>query len=280
VIGAQAFTSALMQADILLLGNFLAPVDAASAKSADEWIAAYRGAQLFAFLPYQLLFSVTQVLFPLLARARASGTPEEVAALVTRGARIGVAVLTVLASVVAALPASLLRFAYSDVLAGRGTEALRALAPGQACFAIMGLACTVLVSLGYELRALALTGAALVLVTTSAFFFASGASFGAEATAATARATAIALGIAAVGAVFVVRRTAGAFAPPRTLISGAVIVAIFWFGGRYVPALPRILTILAAGVVATIAGALSFVTGSLMKSDVSALVAAVRKRRA
>lgn len=279
VIGAQAFTSALMQADILLLGNFLAPVDAASAKSADEWIAAYRGAQLFAFLPYQLLFSVTQVLFPLLARARASGTPAEVAELVTRGARIGVVVLTMLVSVVAALPSSLLRFAYTDVLASRGTEALRALAPGQACFAIMGLACTVLVSLGYELRALALTGAALVLVTTSAYVFASHAPFGAEATAATARATSLALGITAVAAILVVRKTAGAFAPPKTIVAGVAIVAIFWFGGRYIPALPRGLTLLAAPAIVAASAALLFAAGALKKSDITMLLATLRRKK-
>ena len=42
-------------------------------RAANEWVAVYRACQLFAFLPYQLLFSVTQVLFPMLARAKTGG---------------------------------------------------------------------------------------------------------------------------------------------------------------------------------------------------------------
>ena len=76
---AQLFTNMLMQVDITLLGRFLSGstphrlVGADAAAAADEWVAVYRACQLFAFLPYQLLFSVTQVLFPLVARAHAGG---------------------------------------------------------------------------------------------------------------------------------------------------------------------------------------------------------------
>jgi len=49
-----------------------------------RWVAVYRACQLFAFLPYQLLFSVTQVLFPMLAKANREEGPERVAELVAR----------------------------------------------------------------------------------------------------------------------------------------------------------------------------------------------------
>ncbi|HQY65031.1 MAG TPA: oligosaccharide flippase family protein, partial [Polyangiaceae bacterium] len=61
VMLAQLFTSGLMQADITVLGHFLSAAapegNAAPQKLADEWVGVYRACQLFAFLPYQLLFS-------------------------------------------------------------------------------------------------------------------------------------------------------------------------------------------------------------------------------
>ena len=278
VIGAQAFTSALMQSDLLLLGHFLKP-PVESPHAPDVWVAAYRGAQLFAFLPYQLLFSVTQVLFPMLAKTKVSGTPADVAALVTHGARVGVVVLTMLVCVVATLPASLLRFGFTEGLAVRGTETLRALALGQGCFALLGLACTVLVSLGYERRALLLTGTALALVLLSTFAYASRAEFGADMSLATARATSAALAAAALAGIVVVRFSAGAFAPWRTLIVSVALVGTFWTMGHWVPMLPRPLTVLAAGAVFATAGAALFVLGELKKSDIMTLVDAIARRR-
>src|SRR5262249_35430896 len=74
VRGAQLFVNGLMQADIFMLGRYLSLSASQSdspltpggtvadpAQAANEWVAVYRACQLFAFLPYQLLFSVTQV---------------------------------------------------------------------------------------------------------------------------------------------------------------------------------------------------------------------------
>ena len=63
VLLAQAFVSALMQSDIQILGHHLVPPPGAvnGQVVAKEWVGVYRACQLFAFLPYQLLFSVTQM---------------------------------------------------------------------------------------------------------------------------------------------------------------------------------------------------------------------------
>src|SRR5262249_16558452 len=93
--GAQLFTNLLLQVDITILGRFFSLGAAAAGlgkevakKSADEWVGVYRACQLFAFLPYQLLASVTQVLFPTVARAKAERDDEGVKRYVARGARI------------------------------------------------------------------------------------------------------------------------------------------------------------------------------------------------
>src|SRR5262249_14710022 len=153
VMLAQLFVNGLMQADIFMLGRYLslAATDASlplrpggfvsePAQAANEWVAVYRACQLFAFLPYQLLFSVTHVLFPMLARAKTEEGGARVAELVTRGCRIGAIVCGLVVAVVVAMPESLIRFAYDGVMAREGASVLRVLVLGQAAFAMLGLA--------------------------------------------------------------------------------------------------------------------------------------------
>ena len=61
---------------LALLGRFLSQAAAGDAprEAVKAWVAIYKECQTFAFLPYQLLFSVTLILFPMLARAQAEVT--------------------------------------------------------------------------------------------------------------------------------------------------------------------------------------------------------------
>src|SRR5206468_10760995 len=137
--------NALMQADIFLLGRGLslgaiADSVADPEKAANEGVGGYRACQLLAFLPDQLLSSVTQVLFPMLAKAKAEEGPERVAERVRRGARIGAIVTGLTMVIVVALPWSLLNFAYGKDVADRGWQTLTILALAQGAFALFGLA--------------------------------------------------------------------------------------------------------------------------------------------
>ena len=234
---AQLFTNAVMQSDITLLGRFLSAsahvqsADAAfAAKSADEWVAVYRLCQLFAFLPYQLLFSVTQVLFPMVARAHGAGDTEAVRAYVARGARIGALACGLMIAVIAAMPGSLLRFAFSPEVADRGAATLRVLALGQGAFAMLGLATTVLVSLGRERDAAGITLVALVCVVAGCFGFVPGRDFGEPQLFAAACATSAALVVGVVIGAARVVSLARAFIPvatgARVLLALGIAVAI------------------------------------------------------
>jgi len=277
VMLAQLFTSALMQADITVLGHYLSQSALAAnvsdpQKISDEWVGVYRGCQLFAFLPYQLLFSVTQVLFPLLAKAKKEGDAEEVRALVARGARLGAVVLGLFASVVVTLPASLLGFVYGKDVAVRGADALRVLALGQAAFAMLGLATTVLVSLGRERKAMALTAVALVLTLGATSLAASGAELGHAQLVASASATSVSLVLAALVGVFVVRHEAGSFVPAKTALRVFGTLLALSLLGRFVPPLGKPLT-----VVACVAAALVYVTVLVLTRELgSADVATVK----
>jgi stage V sporulation protein B len=179
-------------------------------------------------LPYQLLFSVTQVLFPFVARAHAQGDTEAVRAYVARGARIGALVTGLMVAVIGAMPGSLLAFAYPAVVAERGEATLRVLAIGQGAFAMLGLATTVLVSLGRHWRAAILTLFVLVLLVVSAFVVVPKADFGAPQLSALAWTTTVTMGVGLVVAVAVVVQAAGAFVPTATgaRVTAAVAVAV------------------------------------------------------
>src|SRR5207245_754743 len=104
--------------------------DAAS-KSADEWVAVYRFCQFFAFLPYQLVLSIAQILFPMVARAHAEQDREAVRQYVARGARISAVACGLFVAVVTALPSSVLGMAFGASVAARGAATLRVLILGQ-----------------------------------------------------------------------------------------------------------------------------------------------------
>ncbi len=284
VMIAQLFTNGLMQADIFLLGRFLslsAPETGAPdpARIADEWVAVYRACQLFAFLPYQLLFSVTQVLFPMLARAKAEEGDARVAVLVSRGCRVGAIAAGMMVCVVLAIPESLVKFAYGAEVAARATSSLRVLALGQAAFAMLGLATTILVSLGRERTAMTLTAGALGLLVTACLLAAPRAAFGEGQLHATALAVACALAVALAAGVASVLRVAGAFVPWKTALRvGACVLAAFAVG-RWLPVYSKLATpLVAATIVGLYVGTL-VLTRELGREDLGLVLAIVRKKR-
>jgi stage V sporulation protein B len=288
---AQLFVNGLMQADIFMLGRYasiaslheampLAPGGAARdpANAANEWLAVYRACQLFAFLPYQLLFSVTQVLFPMLARAKTEEGSERVAELVARGSRIGAVVCGAMVAVIVAMPESLIRLAYDREIAAAGGPALRILVLGQAAFAMLGLATTILVSLGRERAAMGLTALALALLVTACVMFIPAARFGQGQVQAAAAAAAFALGLSLVAGVVVARRAAGAFVPWKTALRVAFAIAIASAAGLAMPAVGRLLALVVAPAIGALYVVLLIVTGELGKADLDLALSVVRRR--
>lgn len=283
---AQLFTNALMQVDLALLGRFLSAAasgeglaEEAARKAADEWVGVYRACQLFAFLPYQLLLSVTQVLFPMLAKARAEGDAEAVRTYTARGVRLAAITGGGLVAVVAASPGALLRFAYGADVAERGQDALRVLALGQSAFALMGISSAVLASLGRERRAALVTVVTLGTSTAACWLLVPEAAFGEAQLRASALAVSSALVLGLVLAAVEVRRAAGAFLRPATAVRVVLAVALTTIAGRFAPPVGR----LAAPLVALGAGALYALvlaaSREVDRTDLAAFAKLLRKRR-
>lgn len=285
----QLGTNLLMQVDILTLGHFLS--DAAkvshSAPSAEiasnEWVGVYRGCQLFAFLPYQLLISLTQVLFPMVAKARAEGDREAVRKLVERGARIGVVAAGAMVSIIVALPGPVLSLLYPVELAERGAATLRVLGAGHGLFALMGIAMTVLASLGRERVGAYVSLGGATIATTLMYLWLGKTEFGERQLLVTAGCVAATLVVAFGISAFLVRREAGAFIPwttaARVLFAAGAVCAVAHLMGTQVGS-----GLLARGLVLAKAVALVVVyVGSLIVTrelgpDDVAMVRALRKR--
>jgi stage V sporulation protein B len=267
---AQFFTNAVMQVDITLLGHFLSK--GADSRSADEWVAVYRACQLFAFLPYQMLLSVTQVLFPMVARAKAEGDMEGVRRYVERGARLALIACGMMVSVIVALPRQLLAFAYTGDVADRGADTLRILALGQGTYAMLAIATTVLASLGRERLSAFITMGALVLVMGACTLLAATADFGSPQLRATAIGTSVALLCALLAAGVAVERLAGGFVGALSVIRVLFAVGVVRAFALLLPMHGgRVLTLALAAAVALLFGVVLVATRELTGADAEVL---------
>ena len=282
----QLFFNVLLQSDITLLGYFAAgTADAAGLVGADAIAAAdrsvgiYKACQLFAFLPYQLLVSVTFILFPMLAKAHAAGDADAVKTYVRTGIRLALVLTGAMVAVLVGLAPGLLGLVFPPDIAEAGASTLRLLALGQGAFALFAIASTVLTSLHREVWTLALNAVATALVVGAAFALVPGTALGAPIAARAALATTVALFASLVVAGVLVLRVAGALVPllsvVRVVTSLAVAAALpLWLGRT-----GKLATLAMAAVVAAIYFAAMVATRELGKTDLALVLRVLGKKR-
>jgi stage V sporulation protein B len=284
IAGAQLCTNLLMQIDIALLGRFLSEhaslsglTHGAARDAVKAWIAIYKECQTFAFLPYQLLFSVTLVLFPMLARATADEDRAAVRGYVARGGRLAAIFCGLLVAVIVAIPGPLLAFAYGPADAIRGADVLRTMALGQGAFAMLGVATTVLTGIRSERAAALITLMAVLAVGGACTCVVPSAASGHAQLLRSAQASACAMAVALIVAGAVVRSRAGALVPGLTILRTGVAVAICAAAGLLAPPLGRLLVPLLALLVAGIYVGVLVVTQELGGADLATLRSVTRR---
>ncbi len=246
----------------------------------DQLMGVYRGVQLFAFLPYQLLMAVQFVLFPMLARAHAEGDDEAVKRYVRTGVRLAMLVVGLVAGTIAALAPHVLRFAFPDLIARDGGDALRMLAPGMGAFAILGICCAALTSLGRERISAIITVGTVIAVLGAVRTTLSGAVFGKGMVDAAANGTMAAMIVCAFVASLTLHRVAGAFVRPLTLVRVGAAMGVIMFLGRFAPTTGKLLIPLLAVAMMGIYVVLLVVTGELGRADLATLKTAFGRRKA
>ncbi|AUX40165.1 integral membrane protein [Sorangium cellulosum] len=271
---SQTFLNLLLQTDFFLLRRFLGQATsglALGARAADDLIGVYRGAQLFAFLPYQLLLSVTFILFPMLARAHAEGDRAAVRRYTMTGVRLSFLLTGLLCAPISGLAPHVLRFAFPFEIWSRGGGALRILSLGMGAFAVLGVASAALTSLHRERVAAALTAATVLLVAIGCSVAVPRAPFGPDMLVSSAVATSLALATAAVVGGALLHRAAGGFVPALTALRvGAALLAAMALGTQ-LPWLGKIAVLGEALLVALVYLALLVVTREVGRDDLASL---------
>jgi stage V sporulation protein B len=281
LLAGQVLLNLLLQADLTLLRRFSGAAAAAqglATSAADPLVGAYRATQLFSFLPYQLLVSVTFILFPMLATAARAGDRAAVSRYVTTGVRVALLVAGLLVSVTSGLSGPLIRLVYTPEAAALGERSMQVLTLGFGAFAILGVLTAVLASLGRERASAAVTAVAFALVVTLCFARLEGVPFGEELLFRTATSTATGLAFATLCAAWLVHRTAGAVARVATVARVFASAGAAIFVARWLPQGGKIVTLAASAGIAALYVVLLVVTRELGRDD-TRLVASVLKRR-
>ncbi len=276
----QGLLNLLFQADALLLRRFAsdaAVVAGLAASDADPIVGAYRAAQLFCFLPYQLLMSVTFILFPMLAQARSSGDRGAVKTFVKNGVRLSVVVAGVAVAISAGLSHELIHLVFGADAAVLGATAMRVLAVGLGFLAIFGILTSVLNSLGGERASLVITGLAFLLVAALCFVTVRGAPYGESLLVRTAWATSAGLLLATAAAAFLVFRIAGGVVAPLTVLRVALAVATAAAVGALLPSAGRLMALPYSLVVASIYVTVLVLSRELGSEDLAHLKAVIRR---
>ncbi len=276
----QILLNLLFQADALLLRRFAA--DAASVAQlpeavADPYVGAYRATQLFCFLPFQLLTSVTFVLFPLLAQANAEKRTGEVARLVRRGLRLCVLATGFLVCVLVARPEGLLELVFGRQAAQLGGSAMRILAIGMGAFAVLGVLTSALNSLGLERVSLAVFFVATVLVGIACVTLVWGSPLDRHMLERTALGTTLALLVTTSGAAVVAKRLVGGTIGPMTTVRTATAVGVSaWLVATMFPS-GLLWTLLSAPATCLLYLLIQIALRELKRDDYDSLVGLLRK---
>ena len=281
LFAGQFALNLLFQSDLQLLGVFAAHAaerGGLDPREADTLAGAYRNAQLFCFLPYQLLLSVTFVLFPMLAAALRDDDRKAIARYVRTGVRLALVLAGLMVSVTASLPGPLLRLVFGAESAALGAGGMRILALGLFPFAIFGILTTVLTSLKRETASAVLTIAALGLVTGLCFVLVGDQPYGPGMIVRTATSTSIGLLAATLLAAWLVHRTAGAVAPVVSLLRVLLALAACVGVSLLLPAPGKLMTLVYAAAIACLYLAILVGTRELGVADL-ALVRTVLGRK-
>lgn len=229
----QACINGILQIDLqmlkrtvteLALAQGMAP--SAATEAANVLSAYYNAAQTFAFVPYQLILSVTFIVFPFVSRATTLGDAEATRGYIKNAMRFSLLVLLAIGAPIGGAASGVMRIAYPEAYLA-GADALGVLVFGQVAFALFVIGATILTGAGRPLPAalIALVSLVVVLVATRlAIEYAGIEGHGALLAAAAGTSAGTALALVLVG--WTVWRSFGAFLPwasaLRALFAGAV----------------------------------------------------------
>jgi stage V sporulation protein B len=213
--------------------------------------------------------SITFILFPMLARARAENDAAAIRSYTRTGIRLGLLTTGLMCGAVSALAPHVLHLAFPEKIWANGGDTLRLLSIGLGSFAILGITCAALTSLGREREAAALTACTVALVAVACRILVPGAELGPPMLIATAAATSCAVTLAVLIGAVRLSRVAGGFVAPLTLVRVFVALGIAIAVGSRIPWMGRVFVPFQAMLVGGIYLAVLLLLRELNKDDLN-----------
>ncbi|MCA9604109.1 MAG: hypothetical protein KC619_00820, partial [Myxococcales bacterium] len=214
---------------------------------ADALSGVYRAAQTFAFVPYQLILSVTFVVFPFVSRATTLGDDDAARRYISGALRFSLLVLLAVATPIGGAAEGVLRIAYPDGYL-EGEAALQILVLGQVAFALFVIGATIVAGSGRAgiAAGVAVAGLVVVMVATWSLLVAFGIE-GSSPLVATAIGTSLGTSFAMLAIGVLVYRAFGTFVPVLSVVRGLVAGAIGFGVARVIPHGSAVMAVVALG---------------------------------
>ncbi len=243
---------------------------------ANQYVGYYRAAQTFAFVPYQLIISMTFIVFPMISKATSIGNQEAARATIQHAMRLSLLLLLLVAAPMSGAAEGVMRLAYPSEY-WVGTPALAILIFGVAAFALFAVAATAISGAGKPSVAALIAAASLLAVFVANRVLVLRAGLGIEALQAAATGTTIGMVVALLLSAWVIYKSFGVFIPILTWLRSALA----GLGGYWVAAaLPHDsapMTILALLLGFVTAVGLLLISRELGKEDWQALRRVARR---
>jgi stage V sporulation protein B len=243
---------------------------------ANQYVGYYRAAQTFAFVPYQLIISLTFVVFPMISKATSIGNREAARSTIQHAMRLSLLLLLLVAAPTSGAAHGVMQLAYpAEYLAG--APALSILVFGIAAFALFAVAATAISGAGKPSVAAMIAGVSLLAVVIANRVLVMRAGLGEQTLEAAATGTAIGMVVALVLSAWVIYQQFGVFIPVATWIRVALAAAAGYATAAAVPHGSPFMALVAlalgfASSVVTLA-----ITRELTKDDWHALWRVVRR---
>jgi len=281
----QAFLNGILLIDVLVMkGTLTGMAQEAGANTeeavrvANENVGYYSAAQKFAFVPYQLMVSLTFIVFPMISKATSEGDSESARETIKNALRFALLVLVSIAAPMAGAADGVMLIAYpAEYLAGSG--ALSILVLGSACFALFVISATALSGSGRPGAAAVTAAIGLTAVVIGNRVLVQWVGIGDTTLMAAASGTSAGMALALLASGALVYRRFNAFLAPLTVVRVGMAGAAAWLTASYVPHDSRIMAIvaLAAGFFAFIA--VLFVVREATAADVAMVKRIVGRRK-
>lgn len=188
---------------------------------ANQYVGYYRAAQTFAFVPYQLIISMTFIVFPMISKATSIGNQEAARATIQHAMRLSLLLLLLVAAPMSGAAEGVMRLAYPSEY-WVGTSALGILVFGVAAFALFAVAATAISGAGKPSVAALIAAVALLAVFAANRVLVLRAGLGIETLQAAATGTTIGMVVALLLSAWVIYKSFGVFIPILTWLRSAL----------------------------------------------------------